>query len=244
MFIFGMNLIKNTCLFSNKNIHIHSRWKSKFSLIMLGLIPINIINKYPVKSYPILEQVAFCENHASSHISFNDPDYLKNYDIVYNYCMKEVKKQLLKSSYEKERGQLSPIERKEMKNKLLNISTEKKSNCIETRKELSPSFYVCDLVMGNGRTASESDYVFVEYIGENLKGIEFDTSYGRPSFFPFTIGEGRVIKGWDQGVKNMKEGGVRQLIIPPELAYGSQRKGKKIPPNSTLIFIVHLLKVN
>ena len=64
------------------------------------------------------------------------------------------------------------------------------------------------------------------------------------NFFPFTIGQGNVIKGWDQGLKNMKEGGIRKLIVPPELAYGSQNKGEKIPPNSTLIFLVHLLKVN
>jgi len=100
------------------------------------------------------------------------------------------------------------------------------------------------LVMGKGSNASKGDYVFVEYIGENLNGIEFDSSYGRPSFFPFTIGQGNVIKGWDQGVKNMKEGGIRKLIIPPELAYGDQNKGEKIPPNSTLVFLVHLLKVN
>ena len=98
--------------------------------------------------------------------------------------------------------------------------------------------------MGKGRSASQSNYVFVEYIGENINGIEFDSSYGRPSFFAFTIGQGNVIKGWDQGVKNMKEGGIRKLIIPPELAYGNQNKGEKIPPNSTLIFLVHLLKVN
>ena len=116
--------------------------------------------------------------------------------------------------------------------------------CKETQKELSPGFFTCDFVIGKGRNASEGDYVFVEYIGENLNRIEFDSSYGRPSFFPFTIGQGNVIKGWDQGLKNMKEGGIRKLIVPPELAYGSQNKGEKIPPNSTLIFLVHLLKVN
>ena len=155
-----------------------------------------------------------------------------------------MKKQILKLSYEKERGQLSPSERKDMKNKLLNISSKKKSKCKETKKELSPGFFICDFVIGKGRNASEGDYVFVEYIGENLNGIEFDSSYGRPSFFPFTIGQGTVIKGWDQGVQNMKEGGIRKLIVPPELAYGSQNKGENIPSNSTLIFLVHLLKVN
>ena len=230
-----MRLLKN---------NIYSIWKNKLFLTILGLIPIHIINTYPVKSNSVSEQVAFCQNHASSRIPFNDPKYLKNYEIVYNYCIKEIKKQILKLSYEKERGQLSPGERKDMKNKLLNISSEKDSMCKETKKELSPGFFICDFVIGKGRYASKGDYVFVEYIGENLNGIEFDSSYGRPSFFPFTIGQGNVIKGWDQGVKNMKEGGIRKLIVPPELAYGSQNKGEKIPPNSTLIFLVHLLKVN
>ena len=150
----------------------------------------------------------------------------------------------MKLSYEKERGNLTPIERKEMKNKLLDISSAKQSKCEKTKKELSPGFFVCDLVLGKGSNASKNDYVFVEYIGKNLNGTEFDTSYARPSFFPFTIGQGKVIKGWDQGVKGMKEGGIRKLIIPPELAYGNQNKGDKIPPNSTLVFLVHLLKVN
>ena len=239
-----MSLLKNNTFFSKKNLNIYSIWKYKLSLTILGLIPIHIINTFPVKSYPVSEQIAYCKNYASSRIPFNDPKYLKNYEIVYNYCIKEIKKQILKLSYEKERGQLSPGERKEMKNKLLNISSKKKSKCKETKKELSPGFFICDFVIGKGRNASEGDYVFVEYIGENLNRIEFDSSYGRPSFFPFTIGQGNVIKGWDQGVKNMKEGGIRKLIVPPELAYGSQNKGEKIPPNSTLIFLVHLLKVN
>ncbi len=230
-----MKLLKN---------NVYSKWKYKFSLTILGLIPIHIINTFPVKSNPVSEQIAYCKNYASSRIPFNDPKYLKNYEIVYNFCIKEIKKQILKLSYEKERGQLSPSERKDMKNKLLNISSKKKSKCEETKKELSPGFFICDFVIGEGRNVSEGDYVFVEYIGENLNGIEFDSSYGRPSFFPFTIGQGNVIKGWDQGLKNMKEGGIRKLIVPPELAYGSQNKGEKIPPNSTLIFLVHLLKVN
>ena len=94
-----MKLLKN---------NIYSRWKYKLSLIILGLIPIHIINTFPVKSYPVSEQVAFCKNYASSRIPFNDPKYLKNYEIVYNYCINEIKKQILKLSYEKERGQLSP----------------------------------------------------------------------------------------------------------------------------------------
>ena len=241
-----MNFIKqnSTNLISKKSFHTLLSWKSRLSLLIFGLIPIYIVNKYPVKSYPLSEQVAFCENHASSYVPFNDTNYLENYKIVYNYCMKEVKKQLIKLSYEKERGELSAIERKEMKNEMLNIASQKQSKCKETKNQISPGFIICDLVIGKGLTASDGDYVFVEYIGENLDGIEFDTSYARTSFFAFTISEGKVIKGWDQGIKNMKEGGIRKLIIPPELAYGSQKKGEKIPPNSTLFFLVHLLKVN
>tara|TARA_B100001029_G_scaffold137847_1_gene116955 strand:+ start:794 stop:1420 length:627 start_codon:yes stop_codon:yes gene_type:complete len=208
------------------------------------LVPIDVINQYPLKSYPVSEQVAFCENHASSSIPFNDPNYLKNYEIIYNYCMKEIKKQIIKLSYEKKRGQLSSTERKEMKNKLLSIASEKKSNCKDTKIEFSPGFFICDLVEGKGKIVSENDYIFVEYIGKNLNNIEFDSSYERNSFFAFTIDQGKVIKGWDRGVKNMKEGGIRKLIIPPELAYGNQNKGEKIPPNSTLVFLIHLLKVN
>ena len=241
-----MNFVKHKSknLMTLKSIHIFSKWKSGLSLLMLGLIPINIVNKYSVKSYPISEQVAFCENHASSYIPFNDPNYLEKYEVVYNYCMKEVNNQIVKLSYEKERGKLSPMERNQMKNTLLNISSKNQSKCKETKKEISTGFIICDLVIGKGLTASQNAYVFVEYIGEHLNGIEFDTSYSTPSFFPFTIGQGKVIKGWDQGVKNMKEGGIRKLIIPPELAYGSENKGEKIPPNSTLVFLVHLLKVN
>ncbi len=227
-----------------QNINIFSKYKVRILLLILGFIPICLINKYPVRSNSMTEKVAFCQKHAGSYVPYNDPNYQENYEVVYNYCIKEVEKQIIKLSYEKERGELSPIERKEMKNKLVNISSEMQSKCEGNKKEISSGFLICDLVMGKGRTAANGDYVFVEYIGEILNGEEFDTSYARPSFFPFTLGQGRVIKGWDQGVQGMKEGGIRKLVIPPELAYGSQKKGDKIPPNSTLVFLVQLLKVN
>ncbi len=235
--------IRNS-LISKNIIHGFSKWKAGLSVVMMCLIPIYCLNKYQVKSNTISEEVAFCKNHASSYIPFNDPNYLENYEIVYNYCLKEVKKQQMKLAYEKEIGKLTPIERKEMKNKLLKITSENQTKCKEAKKEISPGFFICDLIIGKGRTASEKDYIFVEYIGKNVEGIEFDTSYARASFFSFTIGQGQVIKGWDKGLKNMKEGGIRKLIIPPELAYGNQNKGEKIPANSTLVFLVHLLKVN
>ncbi len=235
---------KNGSLISKNINKVLAKLKSNLPFLILGLIPINIVIKYPVKSFPISEQIAFCEKNAGSYVPYNDPNYLNKYEIVYKYCLKELEKQMIKLSYEKERGILSPVERKKMKNKLLNISSDRKLTCEQSKEEISPGLFVCDLVIGKGRTASEGDYVFVEYIGELLNGIEFDTSYARPSFFPFTLGQGKVIKGWEEGVKTMKEGGIRKLIIPPELAYGNQKRNEKIPPNSTLVFLIHLLKVN
>ena len=76
------------------------------------------------------------------------------------------------------------------------------------------------------------------------KGDMFDTSQGRSTPFGFIVGAGRVIKGWDEGVLGMKEGGKRMLIIPPEKAYGSQNVGGgKIPPNSTLVFEVDVYNI-
>ena len=100
-----------------------------------------------------------------------------------------------------------------------------------------------DLIIGVGTTAEKYGIVTVHYTGKLQDGTVFDSSQ-RIGQEPlrFTLGVGQVIDGWDQGVIGMKVGGQRKLIIPPELGYGSQDKGV-IPPNSTLIFKVELLKV-
>ncbi len=235
---------KNIALTSEKSIQFLINLKSKFPLLVLGLLSINLVSKYSVQSLTLSEKVAFCEEYAGSNVPFYDTDFLYKYERFYNFCMKDIEKKIIRYSYEKERGYFSPAERQEMKNKMENISSERQANCEETRKEISPGFFACDLVIGKGATASGGNYVFVEYIGKILNGIQFDTSFARASFFSFTIGEREVIKGWDQGITGMKEGGIRKLVIPPGLAYGSQEKGEMIPPNSTLVFLVHLLKVN
>ena len=80
---------------------------------------------------------------------------------------------------------------------------------------------VKDLVEGEGEEAVSGDEVSVDYVGVNYKsGKEFDSSWSRNEPFTFTLGAGEVIPGWDQGVQGMKVGGRRELIIPPELAYG------------------------
>jgi peptidylprolyl isomerase len=98
-----------------------------------------------------------------------------------------------------------------------------------------------DLEEGSGAEAKAGDEVTVQYVGVNYKtGKEFDSSWSRSEPFTFPLGEGFVIPGWDEGVAGMKVGGRRELIIPPELGYGSTGSPPAIPPNETLVFVVDL----
>jgi FKBP-type peptidyl-prolyl cis-trans isomerase FkpA len=104
-----------------------------------------------------------------------------------------------------------------------------------------------EVTVGTGDTAASGKKVTVHYTGwlfdKGAKGKKFDSSKDRGDPFVFPLGQGQVIKGWDQGVAGMKVGGKRQLTIPPDLGYGSRGAGGAIPPNATLIFEVELLKV-
>lgn len=100
-----------------------------------------------------------------------------------------------------------------------------------------------DLKIGTGQEAKEGDTVTVHYTGRLKDGTKFDSSVDRNEPFSFPLGVGKVIRGWDEGVAGMKEGGKRKLLIPPDLGYGARGAGKIIPPNATLIFEVELLKV-
>ncbi|MXZ82955.1 MAG: FKBP-type peptidyl-prolyl cis-trans isomerase [Synechococcus sp. SB0666_bin_14] len=102
---------------------------------------------------------------------------------------------------------------------------------------------IIDLQIGTGREAVANTNVTVHYDGRLEDGKEFDSSRRRDQPFQFRLGAGQVIKGWDEGLVGMKEGGKRQLVIPPELGYGQQGAGGVIPPNATLVFDVELLKV-
>jgi len=100
-----------------------------------------------------------------------------------------------------------------------------------------------DIVKGKGKEANNRDQVSVQYVGISWSnGKQFDASWDRGQPFEFQLGAGMVIPGWDQGVVGMKEGGRRQLIIPPDLAYGPAGQGP-IGPNETLVFDIDLLKV-
>ena len=110
----------------------------------------------------------------------------------------------------------------------------------------SAAFAQTDLVQGTGATATQGRTIMVSYTGwlydptrPDSKGTQFDSNAG----FSFQLGVGRVIPGWDQGVVGMKVGGMRRLIIPPNLAYGAQANGQ-IPGTSTLVFDIMLLNVS
>lgn len=96
---------------------------------------------------------------------------------------------------------------------------------------------------GSGEEAKSGDEVTVQYVGVGYKsGKEFDSSWSRNEPFSFTLGAGEVIPGWDQGVEGMKVGGRRELIIPPNLAYGEAGAPPAIGPNETLVFVIDLLE--
>lgn len=101
---------------------------------------------------------------------------------------------------------------------------------------------ITDLREGDGAVAAAGSVVKVHYVGVAFStGEEFDASWDRGAPLEFTLGAGQVIAGWDQGVQGMKVGGRRQLVIPPDLAYGDRGAGRSIGPGETLIFVCDLV---
>ena len=109
---------------------------------------------------------------------------------------------------------------------------------------------IIDKKVGEGKEAKANSTVSVDYTGwiydpaaPDKKGKKFDSSLDRGDPFAFVLGRGSVIRGWDEGVKGMKEDGQRTLIIPSEMAYGNRGAGGVIPPGATLVFDVELISV-
>lgn len=100
-----------------------------------------------------------------------------------------------------------------------------------------------DLVVGGGAEAKSGNDVKVHYTGTFTNGTVFDSSRDGDPPYAFRLGNGEVVKGWDEGIKGMKVGGRRILTVPPHLGYGERGYPGAIPPNSTLIFDVELMDV-
>lgn len=118
---------------------------------------------------------------------------------------------------------------------------------LTTQEAMAGELKVTDSVVGTGIEAVPGKAVLVHYDGylsdKGEKGKKFDSSHDRGQPFSFKLGSHQVIEGWEQGVKGMKIGGKRTLIIPPDLGYGARGAGGVIPPNAELIFDVELLDV-
>ena len=123
-----------------------------------------------------------------------------------------------------------------MKYKLTKSSEIPKKKKIDIEIEIYPN-----MEEGEGKTVQEGDTAYVYYKGTFLNGSVFDSNIGGNPF-SFTLGEGRVIEGWEKGVEGMKEGEKRRLVIAPHLAYGERGMGI-IPPDSTLVFEIELLEI-
>lgn len=107
------------------------------------------------------------------------------------------------------------------------------------KKGMTQELKIEELAPGNGDASKTGNKVTIKYKGMFLNGSVFDQGE-----FPFTLGEGKVIKGFDQGVTGMKVGGKRKVTIPPALGYGERgTPGGPIPPNATLVFEIELTKI-
>ena len=112
-----------------------------------------------------------------------------------------------------------------------------------TQTTTASGLVIDEIEIGTGETAVAGRMVSVHYTGWLTDGRKFDSSKDRNDPFAFPLGAGHVIRGWDEGVQGMQDGGKRKLTIPPELGYGARGAGGVIPPNATLVFEVELLKV-
>lgn len=120
--------------------------------------------------------------------------------------------------------------------------TSNTDNTDETTSTKLTELGIEDLTVGTGEEAKEGDTVEVHYVGTLEDGTQFDSSRDRDETFSFTIGEGYVIQGWEQGIPGMKVGGLRKLTIPSDLGYGDYGTGP-IPGGATLIFEVELVSI-
>jgi peptidylprolyl isomerase len=122
-------------------------------------------------------------------------------------------------------------------------NTKKKPKIVKPQGDPPTQLVIKDIVKGTGPKAKPGDTLTMQYVGNSWStGEQFDASWDRGQAFPFQLGGGMVIPGWDQGMVGMRKGGRRLLIIPPDMGYGPQGAGP-IGPNETLVFAVDLEKI-
>jgi peptidylprolyl isomerase len=122
-------------------------------------------------------------------------------------------------------------------------NTKKKPKIVKPQGDPPTQLVIKDIVKGTGPKAKPGDTLTMQYVGNSWStGEQFDASWDRGQAFPFQLGAGKVIPGWDQGMVGMRKGGRRLLIIPPDMGYGPQGAGP-IGPNETLVFAVDLEKI-
>jgi peptidylprolyl isomerase len=122
-------------------------------------------------------------------------------------------------------------------------NTKQKPKIVKPQGDPPTQLVIKDIVKGTGPKAKPGDTLTMQYVGNSWStGEQFDASWDRGQAFPFQLGAGMVIPGWDQGMVGMRKGGRRLLIIPPDMGYGPQGSGP-IGPNETLVFAVDLEKI-
>ena len=112
-----------------------------------------------------------------------------------------------------------------------------------TEKTTPSGLRIIEHIIGQGAKPKDGEKAVVHYTGMLSNGQKFDSSYNRNKPFEFIVGQGRVIKGWDEVIKLMTMGSKYTVIIPPELGYGQRGAGGSIPPNATLIFEMYLVDI-
>ena len=106
----------------------------------------------------------------------------------------------------------------------------------------SSGLYLQDIQVGEGRVARRTSRVWIRYVGWLPDGTLFDGNIGGEPYH-VRLGGNEVIRGWNEGIEGMKRGGIRKLVVPPGLAYGSRGSGGDVPPGATLVFLVELVDV-